>query len=88
MENAFDTEKREVEGMERSESFLGAVLLHEQFTTVHLQMFMSLPGNLGINLEYLIVVIRFFPFFFSKSEKNNQWKLVWPFRSVQEMSLI
>lgn len=77
MENTFYTEKREVKGMEMYEPFWGAVLLHEQFTTVHLQMFMALPGNLGINMGYLIVIRLFFPLFFSKSEKTtNQWKLV------------
>lgn len=35
-------------------------------------MFTSLPGNVGVHLEYLIVVIRFFPLFFSKSEKKIQ----------------
>lgn len=38
MENAFYTEKREVIDTERYEPFLGAVLLHEQFTTERLQM--------------------------------------------------
>lgn len=67
------------------ESFLGAVLLHEQFTTVHLQMFMSLPGNLGIILEYLIV-IRFFSFiFFQNLEKTINENLFWWFKSVQGM---